>query len=397
MNTAPKVKLTPILYDDLPLLFGWINDPDLVSLNARFKPISWESHLKWFDSLPEKSDQRIFAIRTISEEQLIGTCQLRGIDMGHRTAELVIRIGDQGFQGRGFGTEALKLLAGHAFTDLGLTRIGLHVFADNTRAVYAYRKVGFMVEGRLRQAVEIEGLRKDMLVMGLLRDDFMAATTKETTVNDPGFTLTKTPILILCPHTDDGELGCGGFISKCREQNLEVWYAAFSNAWQSLPAGLPKDTLLTEVRAATQVLGIDEDHLLLHDFPVRKFDEHRQDILETLVKLRAKLKPQLVLIPSLRDLHQDHGVIATEATRCFKTISILSYEMPWNNISFSSDCFVRLEDRHVQTKINALHCYKSQGHRTYLTEEAIRAQLLTRGIQLTGGYAECFEVVRWML
>jgi RimJ/RimL family protein N-acetyltransferase/LmbE family N-acetylglucosaminyl deacetylase len=397
MNDAPTVQLTPISETDLPLLFKWINDRELVSLNARFKPISWEQHLDWFASLANRPDLRVFAISTAEENRLIGTCQLRHIDPGHGTAELVIRIGEQNLFGKGYGTQALILLCKHAFDVLGLQRIGLRVFADNLRAIRAYRKIGFRNEGRLRQAVEIEGQRKDMLIMGLLREDFIEAAPKESIVSQPEFTLTKSPILVLCPHTDDGELGCGGFISKCREQNLEIWYAAFSNAWQSLPKGLPKDTLLTEVRAATRSLGIDEDHLLLYDFPVRKFDEFRQDILETLVKLRAQLQPQLVLIPSLRDLHQDHCVIAMEATRCFKTISILSYEMPWNNISFSSDCFVRLEDRHVQAKINALHCYKSQGHRTYLTEEAIRAQLLTRGIQLTGGHAECFEVVRWML
>ncbi|MGE4470667.1 MAG: PIG-L deacetylase family protein [Desulfovibrio sp.] len=216
-------------------------------------------------------------------------------------------------------------------------------------------------------------------------------------MNGVDFTLTKTPILVLCPHTDDGELGCGGFISQCREHGLEVWYAAFSNAWQSLPEGFPKDTLIHEVRAATKVLGIPEDHLLLFDFPVRKFDEHRQDILETLVRLRSDLRPELVVVPSLGDLHQDHSVIAHEAVRCFKMVSVLSYEMPWNNISFSSDCFVRLEERFVEKKVEALRCYKSQGHRSYLTEEAVRAQALTRGIQLAGGYAECFEVVRWML
>lgn len=212
-----------------------------------------------------------------------------------------------------------------------------------------------------------------------------------------GPSIQKSPILVIAPHTDDGELGCGGFLSLCAERGLEIHYAAFSNAWQSLREGFPKDTLLKEVRAAIHVLGIDPGKLRMYDFPVRKFDENRQAILDELVKLRAEIAPELVLIPSLNDLHQDHSVMAHEAVRCFKMTSLLCYEMPWNNINFSTDCFVRLDQRHVSKKIEALHCYKSQGHRTYLTQDAIRSQMVMRGVQLSGGYAESFEVVRWML
>ena len=205
------------------------------------------------------------------------------------------------------------------------------------------------------------------------------------------------PILILAPHTDDGELGCGGLISYYVEQGVEVYYAAFSNAHTSLPPEYPKDTLIHEVTAATSVLGIPNKNLLLYDFPARHFPEKRQEILQQMIELRTDIAPQLVLCPSLNDVHQDHQTIAQEALRCFKKQSILCYEEPWNNITFSTNCFVRLEERHLKCKINALKCYKSQEHRTYINADSVRSLAVTRGTQLEGGYAEAFEVVRWML
>ena len=205
------------------------------------------------------------------------------------------------------------------------------------------------------------------------------------------------PVLVLAPHTDDGELGCGGLISKYIEQGAEVYYVAFSNAHISLPPEYPKDTLIREVTAATSVLGVPNKNLLLYNFPVRRFPEKRQEILQQMIELRAKIKPKLVLCPSLSDVHQDHQTIAQEALRCFKKQSILCYEEPWNNISFSTNCFIKIDDHHLEKKINALKCYHSQKHRTYINADSIRALAITRGTQLEGGYAESFEIVRWML
>ena len=87
--------------------------------------------------------------------------------------------------------------------------------------------------------------------------------------------------LVLAPHTDDGEFGCGGTIARLVESGAEVHYIAFSTASRSLPQGFPADTLAHEVRAATGVLGIPEANLTVHDFEVRTFPAVRQDILES--------------------------------------------------------------------------------------------------------------------
>ena len=205
-------------------------------------------------------------------------------------------------------------------------------------------------------------------------------------------------ILVLAPHTDDGEIGCGGTIAKFVEQKKEIFYVAFSIARTSaLQDGFPEDILESEVKAAMNVFGIPEDHLILYDFPVRKFPEHRQGILEQLIILRNDIRPDLIFVPSPNDIHQDHNVIANEGLRAFKRHTILGYEEPWNNIVFESRSFIDLEKRHIEKKIEALQCYKSQQHRSYLTEEALWCMARLRGTQLEGGFAEAFEVLRWIV
>ena len=117
-------------------------------------------------------------------------------------------------------------------------------------------------------------------------------------------------VLVLAPHTDDGEFGCGGTIARLVDGGAEVRYVAFSIATKSLPPGFPPDTLAREVREATTELGIPEERLTVHDFDVRTFPEHRQDILEVLVALWEEWKPEVVFQPSLHDVHQDHKTIA---------------------------------------------------------------------------------------
>jgi LmbE family N-acetylglucosaminyl deacetylase len=136
--------------------------------------------------------------------------------------------------------------------------------------------------------------------------------------------------LVLAPHTDDGEFGCGGTMARLVEGGCEVRYVAFSIATRSLPPGFPPDTLAREVREATTELGIPESHLTVHDFDVRTFPERRQDILELLVALWEEWRPDVVFQPSHHDVHQDHQTIAQEGLRAFKRTTILGYEIPWS-------------------------------------------------------------------
>ena len=135
-------------------------------------------------------------------------------------------------------------------------------------------------------------------------------------------------VLVLAPHTDDGEFGCGGTMARLVDAGAEVRYVAFSIATKSLPEGFASDTLAREVREATAEIGIPESQLEVHDFEVRTFPERRQEILEVLIKLWDEWKPDAVLQPSLHDVHQDHQVVAAESLRAFKRTTILGYEIP---------------------------------------------------------------------
>ena len=208
--------------------------------------------------------------------------------------------------------------------------------------------------------------------------------------------MSQQKVLVLAPHTDDGELGCGGSIARKIEEGAEVMYVAFSICTRSLPEGWDPMTLAHEVKAATKILGLKEENLVLFDYDVRRFKEFRQDILEELVKLKKRFDPDLVFVPTPSDIHQDHQVISEEGLRAFKNTSIVGYELPWNNISFNTRSFIKLESRHLDKKIEALKEYKSQKHRTYLNEEFIKSLAITRGVQISTKYAEAFEVIRWI-
>lgn len=209
--------------------------------------------------------------------------------------------------------------------------------------------------------------------------------------------ITEKKILVLAPHTDDLEFGCAGTVSKLIENGNEVFCAAFSACQQSVRKEFPPDILITEIRAASKILGINSKNLILFNYSVRTFNYHRQDLLDDILKLKAQIQPDIVFIPALTDVHQDHYTIAQEGFRAFKFSSLLSYELPWNNLSFNTACFMKLEERHILKKIEAVQQYKSQAHRPYANEEFIRSLARTRGVQINTLYAECFEVIRWIL
>lgn len=204
-------------------------------------------------------------------------------------------------------------------------------------------------------------------------------------------------ILILAPHTDDGELGCGGTIAKLLDEGKSVYYAAFSTAEQSLPEGFEKDTLKRELKEATKTIGIPAENLFIYNYEVRKLNFARQEILEELVRLKKKIEFDLIFMPSLHDIHQDHTTIAQEGLRAFKTNRILGYELIWNNLSFDTTSFSILEEKHIKRKISALQAYNSQKGRPYMSEEFIMSLARTRGVQIGADFAEAFEVIRWII
>jgi len=204
-------------------------------------------------------------------------------------------------------------------------------------------------------------------------------------------------ILILAPHTDDGELGCGGSIARFIEEGKKVFYAAFSTAEESVDPELPNNILETEVKAATKKLGIKRENLFIYNNEVRKLNYIRQEILEELIKLKKKIDPDIIFMPSINDIHQDHSTVAREGLRAFKDRTILGYELIWNNITFNTSTFIILQHNHVQSKVDALQEYKSQKDKAYMSQDFVFSLAKSRGVQIGKDYAECFEVIRWVM
>lgn len=201
-------------------------------------------------------------------------------------------------------------------------------------------------------------------------------------------------VFILAPHTDDGELGCGGLIAKYVANGSEVFYIAFSTCSESLPKELPADTLSVECKAATAALGIPSSNVLLFDFTVRHLQANRQEILEELIVLKNKYQPTTVLLPAQYDIHQDHQAIFEEGLRAFKHSTVLGYELPWNNWRFQPNYYESLSEENLSAKINALKNYKTQEKRSYMQESFIRSLAVVRGIQSGTPLAEAYEVYR---
>jgi RimJ/RimL family protein N-acetyltransferase len=172
MHNPPLIRLAPLSKEDLPFLWDWINDRELVLFNAPYKPVHEFDHQKWFEAISNRKDTVIFGIRLKENDQLIGTCQLHSIHPVNRTAELQIRIGTVKEQGKGYGKMAVQLLLDFAFKDLNLRRVFLHVFNTNTRAIAVYEKAGFKREGLLRQDAFIDEKYVDVAVMGILREEY---------------------------------------------------------------------------------------------------------------------------------------------------------------------------------------------------------------------------------
>ena len=203
-------------------------------------------------------------------------------------------------------------------------------------------------------------------------------------------------ILILAPHTDDAELGCGGAMARFVEAGVKVHVAAFSTATEALPAGARPTMLRDEFVEAMNVLGLPENQVHIFDFPLRRLSSYRQELLEELIKLRTAIKPSTVYLPSGADLHQDHQAVFAEGLRAFKDVTVWGYELPWNHIEFKTNAFVTINRRHLEMKWELLQCYRSQLalKRPYFSMEFIEGLARVRGVQVKAEFAEAFEVIR---
>jgi RimJ/RimL family protein N-acetyltransferase len=122
----------------------------------------------------ERGDEFVFTIRTIQDDHLIGDVELDGVLWNHGDTFVGIGIGERGYWGKGYGTEAMRLILRYAFSELNLYRVSLNVFEYNSRAIRSYEKIGFVHEGHARGALVRDGRRYDLVYMGILREEWQA-------------------------------------------------------------------------------------------------------------------------------------------------------------------------------------------------------------------------------
>jgi RimJ/RimL family protein N-acetyltransferase len=173
MIRGAKTRLRALEREDLPHFVQWINDPETRRFMAMRYPLSMTEEEEWWEAYRERRRDPIFAIES-DDGEYIGNVGLHDIDHVNRSAELGIIIGHRTYWGRGYGSDAINALLSWAFDSLNLNRVMLRVFDYNRRAIRAYEKCGFLHEGAMRQAHFCDGAYHDQLIMGVLREEYLA-------------------------------------------------------------------------------------------------------------------------------------------------------------------------------------------------------------------------------
>ena len=168
------VALTP--EKDAQLMNTWRRDTEYARLldSDPVRLFNKAENKKWVEKMQkaESFDGIEFMIYALPDDKPIGFIGLDGINWHNGNSWVGIGIGERDYWSKGFGSEAMCMVARYAFEELGLHRINLNVFAYNERAIRSYEKVGFKVEGRVREALHRDGKRWDLIYMGLLHKDF---------------------------------------------------------------------------------------------------------------------------------------------------------------------------------------------------------------------------------
>ncbi|HUV35112.1 MAG TPA: GNAT family protein [Candidatus Desulfaltia sp.] len=155
----------------IELFTKWMGDPEVTRFLG-MTPLSVEQARIYFESITAKQEEYFTILEKMSGRP-IGYIFLTGILLSHRVArEMGIVIGEKDCWGRGYGSEATRLILEYGFGELGLYRIELLVLDFNVRAKNIYDKLGFIVEGVQRQARIVNGRRRDVFMMACLRSDF---------------------------------------------------------------------------------------------------------------------------------------------------------------------------------------------------------------------------------
>ena len=169
-----RLRLRAIESEDASVKAQWLNDPETRYTLHYSYPIAKTATREWCRELYKRRDHVEMIVETVPDSQPIGYCGLKSIDMRSRKAEAYIAIGEAGFRGQGYGREAWSVLLGYAFFELGLRRVYLYTWVENTALIRMAESLGFRREGVLRGDVFAQGEFRDRVVMGVFSNEVRA-------------------------------------------------------------------------------------------------------------------------------------------------------------------------------------------------------------------------------
>jgi LmbE family N-acetylglucosaminyl deacetylase len=196
-------------------------------------------------------------------------------------------------------------------------------------------------------------------------------------------------LLFLGAHPDDIELGCGALIADVSEQT-SIYCMTFSDNKKNPEL----QDLVSEHFESMRALGLKDEQVELGAFETRRFPDYRQEILEKMLDLKRRLKPEIVFVHTSQDIHQDHITVTQEALRAFRGTTVLGYDVLRSSYGFFPHFLVEVSAAGVEKKIKAMAKYKTYSDRYYFSPDVLRATAIRHGALAERPFAEGFDIVR---
>jgi LmbE family N-acetylglucosaminyl deacetylase len=198
-------------------------------------------------------------------------------------------------------------------------------------------------------------------------------------------------VLFVGAHTDDIEHGAGGLLCKLiKKQFDDITYLCLSRC-----TDIPRNaTILKDQEEVTRFLTANNVAVTMYNFPNRRLAQHAFEIRELLESVKENMKPDLVITHWVKDIHQDHRLVAEESFRVFRNTSVISYECTRSCPEFAANYFVDLTRDEVEAKIELLALYKTQANLYYNKPDVVRALAIMRGVEVGQSFAEGYSIIR---
>ncbi|HOW53953.1 MAG TPA: PIG-L family deacetylase [Syntrophorhabdaceae bacterium] len=205
-------------------------------------------------------------------------------------------------------------------------------------------------------------------------------------------------ILCVSAHMDDAEFGCGGLISSLSRES-DIYVLVLSKDRKNSLGEVQEVRVLEEQYAAMNILGVKKENIFLPDgIPGQLFPEYRQNVLEAMYDVDSKIRPDIVITPSMNDVHQDHRTVCRSAQKAFNRRTRLAYEVINSSDGFVPTLFFEISKDALDAKAEAILCYRSQADPAvtsahYFDRGAIESLARLRGVRMGVQYAESYEVM----